>query len=153
MEKKRDLLLDISQLFGIGRVNTAPGTVASLVTCLISYPFIILSIWWKIIILIILTVVGSISGFHAEGVLETKDPSSVVIDEVVGQLVVFCFISEPKLLSITVGFFLFRVLDILKPPPIKSFEKIPSGWGIMADDIIAGFIGGLILFLFLKIIG
>lgn len=148
------MLLHISQLFGIGKINVAPGTVASLATCLISYPFIFLSIWWKISVLIILTVTGIIASSYAETVLKVKDPSSVVIDEMVGQLVVFCFISKPNFFSICLGFVLFRLFDILKPPPIRNVEKMfSSGMGIMADDIVAGLIGGIFLFGILKFSG
>ena len=66
-----------------------------------------------------------------------EDPSHVVIDEVAGQLVtlIACPIHWQALLA---GFILFRVFDILKPPPIRSLERLPEGTGIVVDDLGAG---------------
>lgn len=68
---------------------------------------------------------------------ETADPSIVVIDEVVGMWVTLLFL--PKTIPVMViGFFAFRACDILKPQPARMLEKVPNGWGIMLDDLIAG---------------
>lgn len=77
-----------------------------------------------------------------------KDPSHVVIDEVAGQLVTFiaCPIVWRALLA---GFILFRVFDILKPPPVRSLERLPEGTGIMVDDLGAGVYGLIVLQLLL----
>ncbi len=77
-----------------------------------------------------------------------KDPSHVVIDEVAGQLVtlIACPIVWQALLA---GFILFRVFDILKPPPIRSLEKLPEGTGIVVDDLGAGVYGLIVLQLLL----
>jgi len=66
-----------------------------------------------------------------------KDPSHVVIDEVAGQLVtlIACPIVWQALLA---GFILFRVFDIVKPPPVRSLERLPEGTGIVVDDLGAG---------------
>lgn len=149
---QQSLWIQLAQMFGIGKVSFAPGTVASLFTTIVAYPYVKLSLIYKILIILILSVVGTISASHAEKILEAKDPSSVVIDEVVGQLVIFCFISKPSFLNLLFGFLLFRCFDILKPPPIKNIERIfPSGFGIMADDLMAGFLGGTILWLVVKL--
>ncbi len=77
-----------------------------------------------------------------------KDPSHVVIDEVAGQLVtlIACPIVWQALLA---GFILFRVFDILKPPPVRSLEKLPEGTGIVVDDLGAGVYGLIVLQLLL----
>jgi len=80
------------------------------------------------------------------------DPDEVVVDEVAGILAAFLFV-KPTPLMLLFGVVLFRVLDILKPPPIGWFEKLPHGVGIMADDIVAGILTGLILLLVGKISG
>jgi phosphatidylglycerophosphatase A len=73
-----------------------------------------------------------------------KDPSHVVIDEVAGQLVALlaCPVRWQGLLA---GFILFRVFDILKPPPIRSLEKLPEGTGIVVDDLGAGVYAWIVL--------
>jgi phosphatidylglycerophosphatase A len=73
-----------------------------------------------------------------------KDPQHVVIDEVAGQLVtlIACPIMWQALL---VGFILFRVFDITKPPPIRGLEKLPEGTGIVVDDLGAGVYGLIVL--------
>ena len=74
------------------------------------------------------------------------DPSQAVVDEVMGQLITFCFvpfgISWPFILA---GFLLFRLFDIWKPFPIRDLEILPGGLGICADDIVAGVYAGICL--------
>lgn len=83
-----------------------------------------------------------------------KDPSHVVIDEMAGQLVTLigCPINWQPLLAALV---LFRLFDILKPPPIRSLEKLSEGTGIVVDDLGAGLYGliALQVLLHLKILG
>ena len=76
--------------------------------------------------------------------VKKEDPDEVVIDEVAGILTVFLFV-KPTPLMLVLGLVLFRVIDILKPPPIGWFEKLPHGVGIMVDDLLAGVLTGLIL--------
>ena len=77
-----------------------------------------------------------------------KDPSHVVIDEVAGQLLtlVACPIVWQALLA---GFILFRAFDIVKPPPVRSLERLPEGTGIVVDDLGAGLYGLIVLQLLL----
>jgi len=73
-----------------------------------------------------------------------KDPSHVVIDEVAGQLLTFMAVPigwKPLL----AGFILFRVFDILKPPPVRQLERLPEGTGIVVDDLGAGVYALLVL--------
>lgn len=93
-----------------------------------------------------ISMVGIWAASRAERLLGRKDPSAVVIDEVVGQLITFAFV--PYFLAapaIAVGFLLFRAFDIVKPYPIRKLEKLPSGLGIVADDIAAGLYAGIAL--------
>ena len=80
-------------------------------------------------------------------ILNDKDPDIVVIDEFVGILLTFLFLPV-NLYSLILGTTLFRIIDILKPFPLKKLEKYPYGIGIMVDDIVAGLISGLILHFF-----
>jgi phosphatidylglycerophosphatase A len=73
-----------------------------------------------------------------------KDPQHVVIDEVAGQMVTL--IACPLLWKpLLVGFILFRAFDIVKPPPIRSLEKLPEGTGVVVDDLGAGAYGWVVL--------
>lgn len=71
------------------------------------------------------------------GSSHAADPSIVVIDEIVGMWISLMML--PKTISVIVtAFVLFRVFDIIKPPPARNVEAVPKGWGIMLDDVVAG---------------
>jgi phosphatidylglycerophosphatase A len=73
-----------------------------------------------------------------------KDPRQIVVDEIAGQMVTLAFLPvAPSVLA--AGFFLFRALDVWKPWPADRLEALPGGSGIMADDLMAGLYGNLIL--------
>jgi len=83
-----------------------------------------------------------------------SDPGEVVADEVAGQAVTL--LSVPLVMTVEftagqiwtvagMGFLIFRILDIAKPQPIRKLEKLPQGWGILADDLLAGVFGAVIL--------
>ncbi len=83
--------------------------------------------------------------------LGLSDPPMIVWDEMAGQLLTLGF-APMGLLNWSVGFLLFRFFDILKPGPIRWVDrKVQGGWGIMADDLAAGLIAGLFLYLFVSI--
>jgi phosphatidylglycerophosphatase A len=73
-----------------------------------------------------------------------KDPGFVVIDEVAGQLFALVALS-PTWLHGLIALLLFRLFDIWKPWPIRYFEKFRDGWGIMLDDVVAGFFAFVVL--------
>lgn len=81
----------------------------------------------------------------AEGYFGRTDPGQVVMDEVVGQLVTFLLIPHATWRYLVGGFLLFRAFDILKPFPARQAERIPRGWGIMLDDVVAGAYGLAVL--------
>ncbi len=70
-------------------------------------------------------------GVHA------ADPSIVVIDEIVGMWIALLF-QPPGAVPAILAFLAFRAFDIVKPPPARQLERIPGGWGIMLDDVVAG---------------
>ncbi len=89
-----------------------------------------------------------------------NDPSEVVADELAGQAVTFLISSflatgaaSPGKIWITAlaGFVLFRIFDISKPWPISRLEKLPAGWGILADDLLAGVFAWVVLQIFIKL--
>ena len=72
------------------------------------------------------------------------DPGRTVIDEVIGVMVAVMLLPQTQPV-IWGGFILFRVFDILKPYPIRKLERLPGGWGIMADDLAAGALANITL--------
>lgn len=81
--------------------------------------------------------------------MAAKDPQIVVIDEVAGQIV--ALIAAPlSWKTLLVGFILFRMFDILKPPPVRQLEKLPEGTGIMVDDLAAGLYALIVMQLLLR---
>jgi phosphatidylglycerophosphatase A len=81
--------------------------------------------------------------------LNKKDPGEIVVDEVAGQAVALipaAFLEGMNICVIaTIGFAFFRLFDIVKPQPVKKLEKLPNGWGILADDIMAGIYAAILL--------
>lgn len=76
-----------------------------------------------------------------------KDPGHIVIDEVAGQWITLAGATSYNWKSCLLGFVLFRLFDIWKPPPVRHFESLPEGTGIMADDLMAGVYGAVVLYL------
>ena len=81
-----------------------------------------------------------------------EDGSPIVIDEIVGQWITVMGL-VPTPFVIVAGFLLFRLLDILKPFPAGRSQALPCGWGVMADDVISGLYGAVLLRLLLRIPG
>ena len=91
-----------------------------------------------------------ISG-EAEKVFKKKDSGLIVIDEMAGLLVTL-FLIPWSARSVVIGFFLFRLVDIAKPFPIRRLEtKLPGGWGVVGDDVLAGIYANVILRIIMKI--
>ena len=128
-----------------GYFPIAPGTVGSGVG-LIVY----LLVWWtrsplvEVALIAVTFALGTWAATHAERYFGGIDPGPVVIDEVLGMLVTLAFIPAgwPAILA---GFFLFRVFDVIKPYPADRLEKLHGGFGIMADDAMAGVYANLAL--------
>jgi phosphatidylglycerophosphatase A len=87
-------------------------------------------------VLVVILGLGIWSADHVERALG-KDPGPVVIDEVAGMLVTLAFL-DVSVTGAVVGFFIFRVLDVVKPPPARRLEDLHGGPGIMFDDVMAG---------------
>jgi len=94
----------------------------------------------QVVLLVAITLIGIWAAGVAETALKREDPGPVVIDEVAGQLVTL-LLTGVAWKGAIVGFFLFRVFDILKPFPARRLERLHGGLGIMADDIAAGVYG------------
>ncbi|MCM8775804.1 MAG: phosphatidylglycerophosphatase A [Candidatus Omnitrophica bacterium] len=129
---------------GVGLLPFAPGTWGSLA----ALPIIFLASFNLVLYLAIFAVITLI-GYWSVGKLnleENRDPRYVVIDEVCGMFVTLMALpmSVPTVLA---GFLLFRLFDVLKPFPVRHLERLPGYWGILFDDLGAGFYAWLILYL------
>ncbi|PKB57955.1 MAG: hypothetical protein BZY73_00640 [SAR202 cluster bacterium Casp-Chloro-G3] len=130
--------------FGSGLFPIAPATAGSFVSLLIYY---FLPISSDSIALYLLIVVGFLLGVWATGTLSTKadeDPSKAVWDEFVG-LWVTCLLLPKEIGWLAAAFIIFRILDILKPWPARRLEGLHGGLGIMADDLMVGVYGAILL--------
>ena len=137
----------ISTWFGCGYAPIAPGTVGSLAAIAIAW---LLRAHVTPLEFGLLGVLLAIPGIWAAGVtareIQTKDPGIVVVDEVVGQWITLAGATALNWHSWLLAFALFRIFDIWKPPPVRQLERLPGGFGIVADDAMAGVYGALLLF-------
>jgi phosphatidylglycerophosphatase A len=143
----------VATFFGVGRLRPGPGTWAALATTLLwgliaSHVAARLQLALILLLIVLSVAIGIPAATREARGCGKKDPSHVVIDEVAGQLLtlVACPIVWRALLA---GFILFRVFDIVKPPPVRALEKLPEGTGIVVDDLGAGVYGLIVLQLLL----
>jgi phosphatidylglycerophosphatase A len=91
-------------------------------------------------------IIGIWASARSIPILGNTDAPQAVVDEVIGQLTVFLFIPfTTSWVLIVAGFLLFRLFDIWKPFPIDKLQDLPGGVGIVADDVAAGILGGVLL--------
>jgi phosphatidylglycerophosphatase A len=133
----------LATLFGIGRIPVMPGTIASLAVFPVGWWIGILTGWAGLMVAAILVFLlgWGVCGAHARRV-GVKDPKECVLDEVAGQWLALSaipmvdgFFHWLPLLLVFAG---FRFFDIVKPWPISRSQRFEGGFGIMADDMIAG---------------
>ena len=121
---------------GTGFSPLAPGTAGSLLSLLLIYFFSPIPPYILVLFIIVLFFLGVFASTQVEKD-RGHDPSIVVIDEIVGMSIGLLFL-PPNLTLFFIAFVLFRIFDIFKPPPINISQKLPAGWGVMMDDVIAG---------------
>lgn len=147
---KNRLCLTFASVFYIGFIPGAPGTYASLATTLLF--FLIYHFSGRIVpalhlsTLCLISVAGILASAEIESSTGRKDPSFIVIDEVAGQLLTFLFLPV-NFLNLILGFLAFRTFDMWKPFPIRKLESLGGGVGVMADDLLAGVCGNVVLHL------
>ncbi len=146
----------LATAFGIGRVPHAPGTAASLIAVLIAIPVVVFLGWYGITALAIIATGAGIWISDAYGLQAgIADPQDCVIDEFAGQWIACAFAAAAPLpetagafaVRLVLAFVLFRLFDIAKPWPVAKAEQLRGGLGIMADDVVAGLIAGLVVYL------
>ncbi|MBP1748774.1 MAG: pgpA [Deltaproteobacteria bacterium] len=143
MVKRRpidNVLSFFNTCFCTGYIPFAPGTFASILAAVLIYcfPGIFTSIYFAGLCIIFGTV--SINGERYEG----KDPGHIVIDEFAGMCVAMAG-HKASLTIVIMGLVLFRIFDIIKPFPINRVERLPGGWGVMADDVLAGVFSNILI--------
>jgi phosphatidylglycerophosphatase A len=135
----------ISTFFYAGYFPVAPGTFGSLVTLVIIW-FLIPTFFYILLpISIGLFFLSVWSASRAEEFFG-KDGSPIVIDEVTGMVISLIFVSK-DIKSFAGAFLLFRLFDIVKPPPARTVERFRGGWGVTLDDVIAAIYANLSLHL------
>jgi phosphatidylglycerophosphatase A len=135
----------IATFFGIGYLGKGGGTVAAAALCIIwliipwgRQPYL-----WQAIVTVLVLAAGVWSGNVVD--LEWgKDSNKVVIDEVAGMMLTLIFLPVSWKYAIA-GLVLFRFFDIVKPLFIRKMEALPKGWGVMADDVLAGLYARLLM--------
>ncbi len=138
------LHIALSTLFGLGRLPIASGTWGSLAAAA-GYWFVPgKPVWIPAGLILGITLLGIWSSGRAEQSLGTTDPGEIIIDEVAGMWLALFLLPKIFLLYL-LAFVLFRIFDITKPVPLQRLQKLPAGWGIMLDDIGAGFYALIIL--------
>ena len=138
----------IASVGGIGYAPRAPGTAGSAAGVLLIFA-VGPDPRWAGLSLLLASLLALLSIRGAERSFGRTDARQIVIDEVVGIAVSLWWIPHtwPLLAS---GFVLFRVLDIVKPPPLRALERLPSPWGVLLDDVGAGVYTSLLLHAWLR---
>ncbi len=129
----------------VGYAPVAPGTFGSAVGLVVYYlvrrqasPAVELGA------IALILVVGLWSATEAEHHFGGIDPGPVVIDEVIGMLITLA-LHPVNVVGAIIGFFIFRVLDVVKPWPARRLELLPGGFGVVLDDVMAGVYGNLLM--------
>jgi phosphatidylglycerophosphatase A len=168
---KPHISLLLATWFGVGYLPKAPGTWGSLAGAGVS----VLGAWisfrrstfqldmgphiyfWTsglfpahvdVAVAVLISAIGVVVATRAARYAQIEDPQWVVIDEVSGQLItyyLFFWVLPLNWKSWLLGFILFRIFDIWKPFPARQLERLPGGWGIMADDWMAGIYAAIVL--------
>ncbi len=130
--------------FYTGYAPKAPGTAGSLFGLFLYWAIPGSKSVYSLVGIVLLFLAGVWAADRVEKETKVYDNQIIVIDEIVGMLITVVLF-EKTLISLAVGFLLFRFFDIIKPFPAKSSEKIPHGWGVMIDDVVAGIYSALSL--------
>lgn len=132
--------------FGCGYSPVAPGTAGALAAVVIAAllaPIVPTVAWIGVVAVLLWPSIWAAS--RTAVVVGKKDPGIVVLDEVLGQWLTFSGAAVLDWKTLLAGFLLFRLFDIWKPPPVRQLESLPGGAGIIADDLMAGVYGAVVL--------
>jgi phosphatidylglycerophosphatase A len=155
MPQSRAILADrAAQLlatgFGAGLSPRAPGTIGSIEGAIIYFAVAnsVPSLPFYCLLNLLIFAAGVWAAGRAAKLLGSKDPRKIVIDEVSGQMIALApLLGSHSVIGIVLGLALFRALDIFKPFPINRCERLSGGFGVMADDALAGILAAAALWL------
>ena len=143
------LALAVATWFGCGYSPAAPGTagsVAALALGIALHEFAGLAGWQFLALAAIFLFPAVWAAGETARIKQLKDPQIVVVDEVLGQWIALAGARTLNWKSYLAALALFRLFDIFKPPPVRQLEALPGGFGINADDVMAGLYAALVLF-------
>jgi phosphatidylglycerophosphatase A len=130
----------------VGYLPPAPGTLGSLLGLLLLWPLKPGTV--QVLVTLFLIGVGIVVADQAARVIGGQDPPAIVIDEIAG-IAVATLLLPPQVPERVVAFVIFRVFDVIKPFPARQAERLPGGFGIVGDDLIAGLYTNLLVRLWL----
>jgi phosphatidylglycerophosphatase A len=135
----------VATLCGAGLSPIVPGTAGTLAAMPLAVGLaMVLPVWGFVAATLCVTGLGIWAADRTAARLRLKDPGVIVVDEAAGLMVTL--IGVPiDLVSAAGAFFLFRAMDVLKPPPARQAESLPGGFGIVTDDLLAGVYANLLL--------
>jgi len=133
----------ITSFFYLGHSPFMPGTMGSLGGLIVYFLVKNNEILYGFTI-IFLFFLGVLFAGEAEKIYKRKDPRMIVIDEACGMMLALFFVPS-TIFSVVLGFFLFRIFDILKPPPARRLEHLTGSLGVMFDDLVAALYTNIIL--------
>jgi phosphatidylglycerophosphatase A len=135
----------VATVLGVGFAPLAPGTCGTAAAVGLAWALASLAPSTYALATLAVTLAGVAAAQRAARVWGTHDDRRIVIDEVAGYLVTVLAVDRSNGWALAAGFVVFRVLDIAKPPPIRSLERLPGGWGVMLDDVGAGVVGAILM--------
>lgn len=145
MNFRNQVVMFLATGFYLGKIPVAPGTFGSLPGLLLCWALSGISASAAVVVGLLLIVLAVWISHEAEKLLGSKDPGSIVIDEIAGMFVTLFGLAFTWKTAIA-GFVVFRILDIAKPFPVRQLErKLPGGVGVVADDLVAGLMANIIL--------
>jgi phosphatidylglycerophosphatase A len=139
--------------FGSGLSPKAPGTVGTVAALPFLWGLAALPLWAACAVVFVALVAGIRLTEQVSQRMGCEDPSQIVWDEFVGMWIVLLGLPL-NVITVPVGFLLFRFFDVVKPWPVSwADRKLPGGLGIMFDDVLAGMMAALVLRLLLIWVG
>lgn len=146
-------VLGIATMGPCGHAPVAPGTFGSAAGLLLFWAVRASgSLAVELAVVLAVTAVGVAAATRAESATGRHDPGLIVIDETAGMLVTLAAVPV-GFGGAVAGFLAFRLFDIVKPFPVRRAERLPGGWGVMADDLVAGVYAQALLRLLLWVTG